>query len=106
MPFEMLQEKMPVRPEETIGKSIRSGPKDGERDAGPDVSLPRIESDAAASANNEPEQTEIHITIGSVELRAPRVAPVAPKSLPFRPRVTLDEFLRRGSGSSGRGAKS
>ncbi len=45
------------------------------------------------------EKTEIHISIGSIELRASR--PEAhleprPQAAPFRPRVTLDEFLRRG----------
>jgi hypothetical protein len=41
------------------------------------------------------EKTEIHISIGSIELRAPRVEP-SPQPAPFRPRVTLDDFLRRG----------
>jgi len=41
------------------------------------------------------EKTEIHISIGSIELRAPRVEQ-RPQAVPFRPRVTLDEFLRRG----------
>ncbi|MGH9606923.1 MAG: hypothetical protein ACRD3N_14630 [Terracidiphilus sp.] len=40
------------------------------------------------------EKTEIHISIGSIELRAPRMEP-RPQAAPFRPRVTLDEFLRR-----------
>jgi hypothetical protein len=38
--------------------------------------------------------TEVHITIGHVELRAPRTE-TRPPAAPFRPRVTLDEFLRR-----------
>jgi len=42
------------------------------------------------------EHTEIHITIGSIELRAPRTEA---KAQPFRPRVTLDEFLRRKPGA-------
>ena len=41
------------------------------------------------------EKTEIHISIGSIELRAPRAEP-RPQAVPFRPRVTLDDFLRRG----------
>jgi hypothetical protein len=41
------------------------------------------------------EKTEIHISIGSIELRAPHVEP-RPQAAPFRPRVTLDDFLRRG----------
>ncbi len=41
------------------------------------------------------EHTEIHISIGSVELRSPRAEVKAPT---FRPRVTLDEFLRRKAG--------
>jgi hypothetical protein len=41
------------------------------------------------------ERTEIHISIGSIELRAPHVES-RPQAAPFRPRVTLDDFLRRG----------
>lgn len=40
------------------------------------------------------EKADIHISIGSIELRAPRAEP-RPQPAPFRPRVTLDEFLRR-----------
>jgi hypothetical protein len=39
------------------------------------------------------ERTEIHISIGSIELRAPRTE-AGPKPAAFKPRVTLDEFLR------------
>lgn len=42
------------------------------------------------------ENTEIHITIGSIELRAPHTEATAPA---FRPRVTLDEFLSRKPGA-------
>jgi len=52
---------------------------------------PKVERQVAPQAE---EKTEIHISIGSVELRAPRVEP-RPQAAPFRPRVTLDEFLRR-----------
>lgn len=41
-------------------------------------------------------QTEIHISIGSIELRAARSEP-RPQAPAFRPRVSLDEFLRRRS---------
>ncbi len=44
------------------------------------------------------EKTEINISIGSIEMRAPRVEQ-RPQSAPFRPRVTLDEFLRRKPGA-------
>jgi hypothetical protein len=40
------------------------------------------------------QRTEIHISIGSIELRAPSVE-AKPRAAPFRPRVTLDDFLRR-----------
>jgi hypothetical protein len=51
--------------------------------------------DAAERAGAAAEQrTEIHISIGSIELRAPR-AESRPAALPFRPRVTLDDFLSR-----------
>jgi hypothetical protein len=56
---------------------------------------PQREPRAATPAE---EKTEIQITIGSIELRAPRVetrSEPRPARPPFRPRVTLDEFLRR-----------
>lgn len=40
------------------------------------------------------QKTEIHISIGSIELRAPRTE-AKPAAAPFRPRVTLEDFLRR-----------
>jgi hypothetical protein len=52
--------------------------------------------DASASmleASAEP-KTEIHISIGSIELRAPRTE-ARPQAAPFRPLVTLEDFLRR-----------
>jgi hypothetical protein len=53
---------------------------------------------AAAKQPNEAastdEKTEIQITIGNIELRSARTEP-RPQPAPFRPRVTLDEFLRR-----------
>jgi hypothetical protein len=38
-------------------------------------------------------KTEVHISIGSIELRAPRTE--AKPAAPFRPKVTLEDFLRR-----------
>jgi hypothetical protein len=49
--------------------------------------------DAGIETNRE--HTEIHITIGSVELRAPRAEA---KAAAFRPRVTLNDFLNRKRG--------
>jgi hypothetical protein len=46
------------------------------------------------------ESVEIHISIGSVELRAPK-APAQLPAQPFRPRMSLEEFLRRERGESG-----
>jgi hypothetical protein len=40
------------------------------------------------------QKAEIHISIGRIELRAPRPE-TNPPATPFRPRVTLEEFLRR-----------
>jgi hypothetical protein len=45
-----------------------------------------------AAAPVEP-KTEVHISIGSIELRAPRMD--AKPAAPFRPKVTLEDFLRR-----------
>lgn len=51
----------------------------------------RLPEDVAASRE---EKTEVHISIGNIELRAPR-AEARPQPAPFRPRITLEEFLRR-----------
>jgi hypothetical protein len=104
--IELRTEKLTTESEGATGQSVRRGAMVDQRAPTPDLSAARKQADVAASANDEPEHTDIHITIGSVELRAPRVAPVAPKVPPFRPLVTLDEFLKRESGSSVRGAKS
>lgn len=90
--------------ENATGESIRPTARVEPRAATPEISAARNKEDVAPAASDEPEQTEIHITIGSVELRPPQVAPVAPKAPPFRPRVTLDEFLKRGVRSGGLGA--
>ncbi|MGA7314744.1 MAG: hypothetical protein WBX22_12315 [Silvibacterium sp.] len=51
------------------------------------------ESPSQLHAAPAEERTEIHISIGSIELRAPRIE-AGPKPAPFKPHVTLDEFLR------------
>lgn len=51
------------------------------------------ESPSELHAAPAEERTEIHISIGSIELRAPRTE-AGPKPAPFKPRVSLDEFLR------------
>jgi hypothetical protein len=101
--IEMLPEEVLAKSEDTRVESIRPKAKLEQR-ATPDLSATRNAADTTALAMDEAEHTEIHITIGSVELRAPRVTPSAPKA-PFRPQVTLDEFLKRGTGSGGRGTK-
>jgi hypothetical protein len=46
------------------------------------------------------QKTEIHISIGSIELRGPREEAKL-SARPFQPRVTLEDFLRRRPGASG-----
>jgi hypothetical protein len=104
--IEMRVAKMPAKPAETAGESVPAKAKVEKRAETQGVSPLRKEAGDAAAAMDAAEHTEIHITIGSVELRAPRVVPAPPKAPAFRPRVTLDEFLKRGSGSGGWGAKS
>jgi hypothetical protein len=104
--IEMHAEKVPAKSDETAGESIPTKASVERRPASLDTPAVRNEAGDAASAVEAAEHTEIHITIGSVELRAPRVAPAPPKAPAFRPRVTLDEFLKRGDGSGGWGAKS
>jgi hypothetical protein len=54
----------------------------------------RNDGAAATSDLSGEQRTEIYISIGSIELLAPRVE-VRPQSVPFRPRVTLSDFLGR-----------
>jgi hypothetical protein len=104
--IETRAEKMPAKSEETAVESIRAKAKEKPQAATLDISAARNETGEAPSVVDAAEHTEIHITIGSVELRAPRIAPAPPKVPAFRPRVTLDEFLKGGPGSGGRGARS
>jgi hypothetical protein len=104
--IEMREEKALAKPEETTGERVRTRAKVEPRAVTLATPAVRNEANDAASAIDSADHTEIHITIGSVELRAPRVTPAPPKAPAFRPRVTLDEFLKRGPGSDGRGARS
>jgi hypothetical protein len=63
--------------------------------------------EANRQAGDEGERVEIQISIGTVELRAPRPAPqVLPAAPAFRPLVTLEDYLKRGAGAGGRGGRS
>jgi hypothetical protein len=104
--IEMRVAKMPAKLNETEGEGVSTKAILEKRAETQDASAVRNEAGDAARAMDSAEHTEIHITIGSVELRAPRVAPAPPKAPAFRPRVTLDEFLKRGAGSSGLGERS
>ena len=62
------------------------------------IAASRQAAEIAGPLETSAEHTEIHISIGSIEVRAPQVE--APrKAAPFKPRVTLDDFLRRRSGA-------
>jgi hypothetical protein len=58
-----------------------------------EASVGHLSGLVAAAASLE-QKTEIHISIGRVELRAAR-EDTKPSAIPFRPRLTLDDFLRR-----------
>jgi hypothetical protein len=68
-----------------------------EHEVKPVPAIVQVHNEAAPGMDAAGEHTEIHITIGSVELHAPRTAAKAP---PFQPRVTLDQFLNRRSGAA------
>ena len=55
-----------------------------------------LRNDAPATTPELPaeQRTEIHISIGSIELRAPRME-ARPQAAPFRPRVALSDYLGR-----------
>jgi hypothetical protein len=65
------------------------------------VGTPRRDRRGAVVLTSSAEQkAEIHISIGRIELRAPRPE-VNPPATPFRPHVTLEEFLHRKPEASG-----
>jgi hypothetical protein len=53
----------------------------------------------AESAAFKEQKTEIHISIGSIELRAAPAEPRPAAPASFRPRVSLQDFLKRGTGA-------
>ena len=59
----------------------------------------RTEPHVTPPLESTTEHTEIHVTIGSIELRAPRSEAPRP-STPFKPRVTLDDYLRDKPGAN------
>jgi hypothetical protein len=61
-----------------------------DRDSGPQAESHEVPAE---------QRTEIHISIGSIELRAPHVES-RPQVVPFRPRVSLDDFLGRKPGGA------
>lgn len=68
-----------------------------EHEVKPAQAAVQARNEAAPGMEAAGEHTEIHITIGSIELHAPRAAAKTP---PFQPRVTLDQFLNRKSGAA------
>jgi hypothetical protein len=74
------------------GLSGRPEPRQADLEASERSTVPLT----AGSQQTEEARTEIHISIGSIELRAARNEP-RPQPAPFRPRVSLDEFLGRRS---------
>lgn len=69
---------------------------DGPLPAPPELARQAMPAPIARRESATPidQKTEIHISIGSIELRAPR-SEAKPVATPFRPRVTLEDFLRR-----------
>jgi hypothetical protein len=88
-----------VKPQliERAGEPESPGQEPMKRLDEPDRAGMVVRSDEVASPAAE-ERTEIHISIGSVELRAPRME-AKPRPAAFKPRVTLEEFLRRRDGA-------
>ncbi|HWG19562.1 MAG TPA: hypothetical protein VG225_03465 [Terracidiphilus sp.] len=78
-----------VHPAQEV-RAIRAMPRETQEPIRPAA---RMRREAPEEPKPEP-TTEIHISIGSVELRAARQEP-SPQAVPFRPRVALNDFLRR-----------
>ncbi len=80
-----------TRPRSAAGSRERRQPQEDR------VVAPQSGRAATLEGSGDPRsepRTEIHISIGSVELRAPRLE-ARRQPAPFRPRVTLDDFLGR-----------
>ena len=60
----------------------------------PPLQRRRLQAERAESAAPSEQKPEIHISIGSIELRAAPAEP-RPAPAPFRPRVSLQDFLNR-----------
>lgn len=71
----------------------------GNRSPRPERAEPQPEPQPQQAVETE-QRTEIHIAIGSIELRAPSAPQGQAKAQPFRPGVTLEEFLNRKPGAS------
>ncbi|MGB7548980.1 MAG: hypothetical protein WBM14_14630 [Terracidiphilus sp.] len=95
--------ELPVPPESGDAKPPRREPASAAKPVPRSPSQGMVHGAQSASSASSPlmeaagDHTEIHITIGSIELRAPRTEAKAPA---FRPRVTLDEFLNRRPGAA------
>jgi len=87
-------EKAQERSEE-LELAVRPGAKTATQQRQPEQRIAaRNETKASLPDAPAEQKTEIHISIGSIELRAPRVE-ARPQAAPFRPRLTLNDFLRR-----------
>jgi hypothetical protein len=65
----------------------------------PPLQRRRLQAQRAESAAPSEQKPEIHISIGSIELRAAPAEP-RPAPAPFRPRVSLQDFLNRKTGAT------
>jgi hypothetical protein len=66
--------------------------------------VPTLQRRRLRPAGGEPaapaeQKAEIHISIGNIELRAAPAEPKPPAPAPFRPRVSLQDFLSRDRGA-------
>jgi len=88
-----VQRKAAGEPQRALSPIVRKP----EHEVKPAPAAVQPRNDVAPGMDSGTEHTEIHITIGSIELHAPRTAAKAP---PFQPRVTLEQFLNRRSGAA------
>jgi hypothetical protein len=90
----MLEYRKSVIDENSATSANRATAQPSEPSMEKAVAARKDTADAGQLGAPSEQHTEIHISIGSIELRAPQPE-ARPRTAPFRPQVTLDEFLRR-----------
>ncbi len=91
----MRQDDVAPMVEELTPAGVASPPVSTSQATSPPLQRRRLRAVRAESAAPAEQKAEIHISIGSIELRAAPAEPRPAAPAPFRPRVSLQDFLSR-----------